>query len=314
MRARSGFALMASVWLMVAIAAISLEVSRVSRDRRLAAANALEYQRALAAAQSGVEHTRARLARLAADGGDRTSWRDPRRLVDPWFRMDTVIESSVGNANYRVHLYDLASRLNLNTATETELRRYLAALHIDDARAMTIAQEIEDWIDADEARRTRGAERDDYVRQGARDVPRNAPITDVSELAGIPSIGSELLERMRRECTTIGSGQVNVNTASRAVLQTLPGFTDGTALAIVRSREGGQHIGNWSELLVIVPRQDRGRLEAASGVLLARLVYATREVGVESTGRLPGSPVHVRMSAALVRAGTAVFVTWSAER
>ena len=49
MTTRRGFALMASVWLMVAIAAVAFEVSWLTRVRRLAAANVLEDTQARAA-------------------------------------------------------------------------------------------------------------------------------------------------------------------------------------------------------------------------------------------------------------------------
>lgn len=314
MRARKGFALVASLWLMVTIAALSLEISNSARNHRLGAANTLEMQQARAAAVSGVDHARARLARIIDEGGDRRSWRDPRHIADPWFSFDTVLVASSGRQRYTVRLHDLGSRLNVNTATEDELRRYFTALRTDAARVETVVQGILDWLDADDHRRLHGGERDDYLRAGSRALPRNAAVDGVEELAGVSGMTPALLRHARRDLTTLGTGRVNVNRASRPVLMSLPGFTEAAADELVRAAGGGRRIGSWTDLVNLVPRQARAPLQAASAQLLAKLTYETREVAAESIGTVDGSPVRAAVGATLVRAGSHVFVTWSVER
>jgi general secretion pathway protein K len=314
MRARKGFALMASLWLTVAIAALSLRVSTEARDFRLAAANSLEGQRAKAAAVSGVDHARARLSRIIVEGGDRRGWRDPQRLADPWFRLDTALASVLGDMRYEVRLHDLGGRLNVNRATDADLRRYFTGLRIDAARVEAMVQGIADWKDADDNRRTQGAERDEYLRGGAQTLPRNGGLASVEELTNVAGVSPELMRRVRSDFTVRGTGQINVNSASRSVLLSLPGFTEQAAEVIVREQEAGRRVPNWNALVNLVPRQARAPLEGASGQLISRVIYETREVGVESTGRVEGSPVEARTAAVLVRAGTNVFVTWSAVR
>jgi general secretion pathway protein K len=314
MRTRGGFALMASLWLTVAIAALSLSISAEARDRRLTAANALEGQRARAAALSGVDHARARLARITVEGGDRRGWRDPRRLVDPWFRLDSALVAAVGDARYEVRLHDLGGRLHVNRATEPELRRYFTALRMDAWRAEALVQAIADWRDADDGPRVQGAERDEYLRAGAVALPRNAGFATVAELGAVNGMTPELLLRVEQDFTVLGTGQVNVNAASRAVLLALPGFTEAAADAVVRERDADRRIGSWNELVNAMPRNARAPLDAAAAQLLGRLSYETREVGAMSVGAIDGSPVRVSVEAVLVRAGEHVFVTWSAVR
>jgi type II secretory pathway component PulK len=314
MRSRRGFALMASLWFMVAIAALSLEVANGAQNRRVAAANGLEEQRARSAALSGIDHARARLSRIIVEGGDRSSWRDPRNLTDPWHRVRDSLGGAVGDARYSVRLHDLGARLNLHHATDAELRRYFGALRIDASRAEALIDALRDWTDADDHRRLNGAERGEYLRAGARDLPRNAPLGSVDDLASINGFSKELLARMRDDLTVLGSGQVNVNTARRTVLLALPGFTEASVEALVRLRESQRHIASWSELVSAVPRQSRAPLEAAASQLLPRLAYVAREIWVESRGVVDGSPVVVAMDAVLVRGGQAVFVTWSETR
>lgn len=305
---------MASLWFMVAIAALSLEIANGGRARRLAAANGMEEQQARSAALSGVDHARARLSRVAAEGGDRSGWRDPRRLTDPWHSMWDSLGGAMGTARYAVRLHDLGARLNLATTSDAELRRYFAALRIDAARAESLIDALRDWTDADDVRRARGAERDDYLRMETRDLPRNAPLGSVGELLSVHGYSPDIVSRIAGDLAVRGTGQVNVNSAGRHVLLALPGFTDPAADALVRLREGGRRVGSWGELIDAVPRQARAPLEAASTQLLPRLAYETRELLVESVGTVEGSPVAVRLEATVVRGGTAVFVTWLEER
>lgn len=314
MRARRGFALMASLWFVVAIAALSLEIASTGRDRRLAAANGVEEQQARSAALSGVDHARARLSRVAIEGGDRSSLRDARRLVDPWHRMRDSLAGSMGAQRYTVRMHDLGARLNLATATDADLRRYFNGLRIDAAHAEALIDALRDWTDADDHRRTSGAERDDYLRSGARDLPRNRPLASVSELLSVRGFSPEVIARVEDDLAVRGTGQVNVNSAARSVLLALPGFTEAAADALVRLSETGGRVGGWADLVNAVPRQARAPLEAASVQLLPRLSYETRELLVESTGMVDGSPVAVRAEAVVVRGGTAVFVTWLEER
>lgn len=314
MRARRGFALMASLWFMVAIAALSLEIASTGRDRRLAAANGVEEHQARSAALSGIDHARARLSRVAIEGGDRSSWRDARRLVDPWYSMRDSLAGSMGAQRYTVRMHDLGARLNLATATDADLRRYFNVLRIDAAHAEALIDALRDWTDADDHRRTSGAERDDYLRSGARDLPRNGPLASVRELLSVRGFSPELVARIEGDLAVRGTGQVNVNSAARSVLLALPGFTEAAADALVRLRETDGRVGGWADLVNAVPRQARAPLEAASVQLLPRLSYETRELLVESAGMVDGSPVVVRAEAVVVRGGTAVFVTWLEER
>ena len=58
---RSGFALVATLWLLIALGAVGLDAALHSRARRQAAANVLDGARARAAALSGSEYARSML-------------------------------------------------------------------------------------------------------------------------------------------------------------------------------------------------------------------------------------------------------------
>jgi type II secretory pathway component PulK len=312
MRQRGGFALMAALWLMVAISAVSVEIALVARHRRLAAANSLEGAAAISAAQSGVDHARARLVALLTQDGDQRSWNDADAIADPWHRLSALLPDSnqVGRAAYRVSISDLGTRLNVNRATEDDLRRFFQAERIDAGTADMLAQSIMDWSDRDDLHRARGAERAWYLADGTEALPRNGPFESVDELGFVRGMTPAILARVRRDLTVSGSGQVNVNGAPRPVLLALPGMTEIAAEMIDRAQMAHRRLTSWQDLTALLSSQARAPLERNVAQLLPRLTFATSEIEVVSEGWERGSPLRARTTAVIARGGTTAFVTW----
>jgi general secretion pathway protein K len=308
---REGFALLASLWLLVALSIASVALSAVAHDRRLVAANLVEHTQALAAAQAGVEQLRSRLARrLVVSQGLQVM---PTDLIDPWHGVDSVLSDTValGAARFRVTAQDVGTRLNLNRASEDELRRLLVALRIDAGDADRLAQCIMDWRDLDDLHRARGAERDAYLASGAVTLPRNGPFQTLSELRSVLGMTPDIYDRVVPFFTLLGSGQVNLNTADRPVLLALPGMTEEAVSVLFRYRRQRQRLASVTDLERDLSPGARQVLDQALPELLPQVTTETREVAVESTGWLPGSPVVARVSGLLVRAGGTVFYVWS---
>jgi len=310
---RRGFALMAALWLLIAISAVSLELSAIARVRRLSVINALESTRAAAAAESGIEHARARLVRMIVEGGEGRTWNDAVSVLDPWHDAAEIIRDSISmddGAGYAMRASDLGAAININRVTEDELRSFLTAKAIDVVSVGGLAQAIIDWRDPDDFRRLHGAERDDYVKAGAREVPRNGPFESVDELRFVRGFTPGILSKIRGDLAVFGSGQVNVNTADRAVLMSIPGVTPLAAEIIVQSQRSGRRIESVRQLTDVLPAQARSPLERALAAALPRLAFDTYEVLVRSEGWFAGSPVRVREDAVIARGGNAAFVTW----
>ena len=159
MRSRRGFALVAALWLLVALSVVGLEFGLRTHARNLAVANGLDASRATAAADAGVVDAQALLSLLAVNG-----------MLDPWAECEEMLRDTavIGNAKYAVTLRDANAAINLNLATENELRRLFQALRIDAGKADRLAQAILDWRDADDLHRARGAEEPDYLRRKHR--------------------------------------------------------------------------------------------------------------------------------------------------
>jgi len=303
MKRRRGFALLAGVWLMVAIAAVGLEVSWLARTRRLIVANALDQTRARAAATAGLEHARARLVGALAPARDDA-------LADPWRWISGADSADLGVAQYAFGWRDDAAALDVNRADEPMLARLFQACGADAMEGTQAAQRIADWRDGDRLRRAHGMERDDYLALGARVLPPDAPVRAVAELDDVADLPVRAWACVRPLLEVGGAGLVNPNTAPAEVLAALPGFTTTTAHAVVQARQAGASVRSFPELLAALPPALRGDVGRRSADLQDLLVYQTGAVRVTSVARVPGSPVQVRAEALVRRNGGTVFVEW----
>jgi general secretion pathway protein K len=307
-RDRRGFALIAAIWLMVTLSAIGLEVALLARTRRLSSANASESARSRAAADAGLEHARARLTRRLADAPDPSV--DAIAARDPWRAFARAMPDTIAldDARYFVRLDDASARVNVNVASEAQLRRLFAALRIDAGASDRLAQAVADWRDADDFVRARGAEREAYLDAGLPALPRNAPLVSLAELRDVFGMSPAIFSAVSSHVTVLGSGKVNVNTADRAVLLSLPGTGEETVVAALRLRASGVAISSLEQLAAALTPGARNQLLDATAELLPLVTFETRELEVTSDGWLAGSPVRVRASGLFVRGGGAVFV------
>jgi type II secretory pathway component PulK len=230
-------------------------------------------------------------------------------VLDAWFDLDQVGTDTIvlGDARALPRLYDAGARIQINRVTEADLRRFLAALPLDAGLADRLAQRIMDWRDADDFHRARGAERADYLRAGARRMPANADFASAEELRDVDGMTPELFARIAPHVTTLGTGQVNVNTAPRAVLLSLPGMGDEAVAAIIGAQRSRRPIRTIEELTTRLSPGARSPLVADMPELMRRVAFESREVVVLGEGWLDGSPVHATAEALLARGGDAMF-------
>jgi type II secretory pathway component PulK len=301
---------MAALWLVVIVGVTGYELSVRSRSRRLAVANSLEQTQAAAAAEGALETVRGELAMRLTRSVSATASRNPQSApLDPWSDLalldaDTLV---LGDARALPRVYDAGARIQINRASEADLRRFLSALAIDAGVADRLAQRIGDWRDADDFRRARGAERDDYLRTGARRLPTNADFQRVEELRDVDGMTPALYARIAPFVTVLGTGQVNVNSAPREVLMSLPGMGDETIAAIVRAQRARRPIRTMEELTTQLSSAARSSLVGAMAELQQRAAFESRELVVEADGWVDGSPARVTAQALLVRGGDAMF-------
>ncbi len=307
MRTRRGFALVATVWLMAALAAVSLEVAWLARARRLATANAVESEQARAAARAGLEHARARLTR-ALEGARNDA------LADPWRAMNSRTVVVVGATQVTVDLQDDAAALDVNHASVEMLARLFVVCGADLPAARAAADRIADWRDADALPRPQGAERDAYLAAGQRSLPRDGPVRTVGELDEVIALPAQPWACVRPLLAVDGMARINPNTAPPAVLQVLPGVSPAAAEAIVAARRTGIRLRDLRELTAVVPAGLRAELERHTDLLHRLLVYETEAMRVTSTAVVAGSPIFATAEALMQRGGPALFVQWRSFR
>jgi type II secretory pathway component PulK len=309
MSPRRGFALIAALWLLVAFAAIGTAISVQARARRLSTANSLDDERGVAAAQAGLDHVRSRLARLIAPGAVTHPSADPG---DPWRDATMILTDTVRFRDelYHVSIRDAGASLNLNLAGEQQIRRMLIALPIDAGLATEIAESVADWRDSDDLHHLHGAEADEYLRTGSPVLPSNADFSRIEDFAYVKGVTPDIYRRVRPLLTIVGTGQINLNSAPRPVLLSLPGMTDEAVAVLERMRSGPVSIHSLQELSQQLSSGPRAALTAAIPEIMPLVAFETRELDVQSEGWSEGSPVHKGIEALVVKAGRIGVVTF----
>lgn len=310
MNREGGFALVSALWLLVLLSAVSLEFSLRARDRRLAAANAVELAKVRAVADGAIGELHARLVERV-DRVRRLGAR-PEDVLDPWRNMAPSVRDTgeIDGVQYRLTVRDLGSRLNLNHVEEEELRRFFRALQVDYGAADRLSQAIADWRDGDDLRRARGAEREDYLREGEPMLPTNRPFVAIAELRYVRGMTSQLYRRVEPLLTVRGTGQVNLNTAPEPVLTALSGLSPEAVATIIEHQRARRPLRSLDELALELSAGSRAELQRHQVSLAARVVFESREVEALAHGWMVGTPTQAHVRALFVRGGSAVFRVW----
>jgi general secretion pathway protein K len=182
-----------------------------------------------------------------------------------------------GEGHYSYRITDEASRLWVNTAQVVRLNRLLQILGLEKEERDVIVDSIQDWRDDNDSHRVNGAESEDYYLK--LPVPyraRNANLESIAELLQIRGITPALFHGTAERpglvdlLTVVGRGEININTASKPVLQAL-GFSDAEIIEIQNTRRE-------------VPFTTMGRFSGRG------LTANSRTYRIESVGILDGKP------------------------
>ncbi|MEP6729030.1 MAG: hypothetical protein ABJE10_00265, partial [bacterium] len=110
--------------------------------------------------------------------------------------------------------------------------------------------------------------------------------------------------------TVLGTGQINVNTASPTVIRSLPGMGDEAIDLIVRSQKSDRPLRSIEELMQRLSSGARSAMTDANAELAQRVTFETREVIVNAEGWVDGSPLRVHGEVMYARGGDAMFTVW----
>lgn len=270
---RRGVAMLAALWLVVGITIVALEFSLVGRERREFGIAAADRARESASALGAFAMTRARLEQALRTGPQSQAGAIGRlRSSDPWLDVDSIFsgEMMVDSMLVVVEAIDLGTKLNINNISEQEIRQLIAYTMGDFVEADYLAQAIMDWRDVDELARARGGERDEYLKADMLRLPPNQNFRDIEELLDVKGMTREVYDVISPYLTTIGTAQVNLNTAPVPVLRVLPGMTDEIIARILAARSRGQRIANVNEVMPQVNRTTTTVVQTAQGQQIQR--------------------------------------------
>jgi type II secretory pathway component PulK len=243
---RRGFVLLTVLWVLATLSALvglSLMVARTGTEitRNRGALTRGEWAR-----EACVEIL---LSRYAGDTDIRS--------------LDTI---DLGRETWcRADLADPAAKLDLNHASPAALGSVIGNDTLVDA--------LLDWRDPDSLERSFGAEAPSYRAVGAR-LPRNGPLADIEELRLVRGFDSVSVSRLTALLTVEGIGEINLNAASREVLQTLPGLGPEGVSVVLARRAAGEPLPGSDHLISLLSPSGRAMLLRDYQEFIRRAVYS----------------------------------------
>jgi len=178
-------------------------------------------------------------ARLLAEAGLAVGVHPSIKAGDPLLRKKvSTVES------YEVNITTEESRLNINALLTEEkrpvLERVFQAWGLAPVDAESVVDCLMDWVDADDMKRLKGAEKQDYARLGFKDRPYNRPFQSLDEVALVKGMDlvAEAQPRWREAFTLWGAGQLDINEAPAELIALVAGIPVTQARTLVAARNG----------------------------------------------------------------------------
>jgi len=239
---KGGVALILVIWIIVMLMAIVGEFTYSMRTELNITKNFKEEEEAYQLALAGIEH--AKMEILTAKG--------PTYLKDGILILNQADEEplrkgSLSKGSFTYTITDEDGKLNINLASVAQLKYILQSSGVDITEVDTIVDSIIDWRDRDELHMLNGAEEEYYRSLSEPYSCKDAPFDIIEELLLVKGMTREIFYGSEKEeqkhkgimkyLTVVGSGAVNINTASKVVLEAL--FGNEMADSIIAQREAG---------------------------------------------------------------------------
>ncbi len=316
---RRGVAMLAALWLVVAIAVVALQLALVGKERRVLGLAAADRGIGRGAALGALANVQARLdvALRNAPTGNAAAALANSRSADPWLDVDSLYSGALylDSARVDVTAQDLGRQLNLNRMSEEQLRTFFAFVLGNFSKADVLSQTIADWRDLDDDKRPSGEERDGYLKKGLLALPANGPFRQVAELRMVAGMTQEIYEAVAPYLTTYGDGTVNLNTAPTPVLRAMPGMTDAVLNNILSQRSNGRRIASVAS---VVPGgmggmgggRGGGGMSSQASQLAGAAGVNTTSVAFTFVVRPSAASHPVKLTALVQRNGTTATIGW----
>jgi general secretion pathway protein K len=270
-----GIALLAVLWLTVALSAMALATSYLVRTEVEAATNRIEGEQMRFLAGGGIEAAVDTLLRSTmAQGGAAAEGREQPEFVlgQRWLMQEFP------GGRCAVEVMPENAKLNVNVAPPEQLAALFRALGVPAVESAELALAIEDWRSARVSEV--GNAFDAYY--AALPLPyraRHAPLEQLEELLPVKGMSRELFfgrierspeGRIRKpplaDLLTVApiGGGINLNYAAREVLEALPGWSQAAASRVVAFRERAP-FESGANLEGVVPESTQTNVTTAPG-------------------------------------------------
>jgi general secretion pathway protein K len=240
-RSENGIALIMVLWILVLLGIVALNYLSSSRWNMASTRNLKDETNSYYMALSGYNEA---VNYLLADKDLNEDFADADGNF--WTSEDAVPvtgKKAVSGGEVDIEIIDEDSKVNINTAAPERLKSLFSYAGIPDDQIQIIIDSLLDWKDPDSDMHLNGAE-DDYY-EGLPDPyeAKNMNFDLPEELALVKGVkpgylyGSEHVKALLPFITTFGSGNININTVSKEMMQAM-GLDEGTIAAIMKQRSG----------------------------------------------------------------------------
>ncbi len=252
-----GIALIMVLWVVTVLSVIVLEFCFAMRTEINITKNYKEELEAYAMAEGGLE--RAIIELVYKQDPRVQQLRKPSKLEEtPPEKREWITDGRPYLLSYdrgvgEVRVMSEAGKANINLVSEQMLRKILENLGVASETRDIIADSILDWRDPDDFHRVNGAENDYYQSLKEPYFCKNGPLSSIEEMLLIRGItpdlfygkkgkGEEEAKEQRTGLKDIFSiyspvQQIDINSATAAVLRTTLGTPSEMARKIVQARE-----------------------------------------------------------------------------
>ncbi len=251
---KGGVALILVIWVTVMLIAIAGEFTYSMRTELNITRNFKEEAEAYQLALAGIEH--AKIEILSARKPTHTYLNEDGVLVFSQDDEEPVRDVNLGSGNFTYTITDEDRKLNINIASPPQLKHVFQNSGFDITEVDTIVDSIIDWRDKDSLHMLNGAEEEYYRSLPEPYSCKDGPFDSIDELLLVKGMTPDILygsskilrgdnakdgkqkyDGVAKYLTVRGSNKVNINTASRIVLEALLGLEK--ADNIIRQREAG---------------------------------------------------------------------------
>ena len=224
-RRNRGVALVAVLWLLVLLSALSASYSLTTRTNVALARNIVGAAEAEAAADAGLQRA---LAGLIATPNQQVF--NVNGTPYAWF---------FGTSEVRFVIEDEGGKIDLNAASEELLASLFRVVGLPPKEASALAAAIADFRDEDNDRKPNGAEDADYARDKSSQGAKDAPFQIIEELFQVKGMTGPLYRAIAPAVTIFsGAEQPEEKVAPPAVVAALAELTGRSTAGRAENTEG----------------------------------------------------------------------------